>query len=379
MIDHIAAAFDRKDYKTAAQLVKQLQQQSPDNPWVRLYAGRLQEVAGNNQAAEHIYRQILRETTNPKVAIQARDGLQRLGAIGQTAQQTGPTTNKSSTNNSSVTNTLLTDPNATGLGFLVLEPVSSEAKQAAAQAFARIMKLDAYTARLLLPSRGWKLYRIGSVGDLQGYSRALCEAGIPAFCTPLAAIQKIRVFRVQHFQAASPQISVVCQNETDQLGALSFDWSEVKHRVEGLLPIFEDVVDVGAFNRLKRKEQTQDFAQVLDLHLPKRNCILRLCDRTYQFHQGVIFDASEDGATPTSQTTTRIRWNKMMEFLGDRLSTVPTYSDFTIFAESALEHLDFVTGLPPYIDLLRKAPSKWDPAFQLYSGLAFGYNVSAKR
>lgn len=358
MLDQIASAFTRKDYRTAAQLLKQLQQQSPDSPWVKLYTGRLQEVSGKTEAAEALYRQLLREATHAKVVTQAREGLQRLETIAQTQRQQAIAAAS-------------TDPANSGLGFLVLEPIAPEAKQAAAQGFAKIMKLDAYTARLMLPSRGWKLYRTGPFGELQIYGQELRNARVPAFWISLATIQNIRVFRVQHFQTASPQVTVVCKNETDQIGTLPFDWSEVSERVEGLLPIFEDVVDVGAFHKLKRKEQTQDFAQVLDLHLPKRQCILRFCDQTYQFDQGVMFGASQDGSTSLSQTTTRIRWNQMLEFIDDRLSKVPVWSDFSVFAESALEHLELVKGLPSHIDLFRKEPTHWDRAFQLYSGLVF--------
>jgi hypothetical protein len=355
MIEEIAAAIDRQDYKTAAQLLKQLQQVSPDSLWVKLYAGRLQEISGKKAAAAAAYRQVLQGTGNPKLVNQAREGLRRLkSAQAVRAVATSPTS-------------------PAGTGFLVLEPIATEIRQSVAQSFAQIMNIDPYTARLILPSRGWKLYRVGAIGEIQGYTQALRRSGVPAFCGSLEAIQKIRVFRVQYFEAASPEVRVVCQNESDELGTLSFRWAEVASRVEGSLPIFEDVVDVGAFNKLKRKEQTQDFAQVMDLHLPQRGCILRLCGRSYQFDHGVIFDASQDGAMSTSQTTTRIRWNKMMRFLGDRLSSAPLWSDFPVFADTALEHLDFVTNLRPYIDVLRKEPSNWDPAFQLYSGLVYEY------
>jgi hypothetical protein len=155
------------------------------------------------------------------------------------------------------------------------------------------------------------------------------------------------------------------------LGALSFRWSEVFNRVEGRLPIFEDVLDTDARNQLTRKEKTQDYAQVIDLHLPQRNCMLRFCDWNYQFQQGVIFAASQDGELPIAQSTSRIRWNQLIYFLDEHLSTTPVWTEFPAFAETAIEHLALVKDLPSHIDLFRKAPSKWDPAFQLYSGLVF--------
>lgn len=357
MLDQLAAAFNRRDYKTAASLLKQLQQETPDNPWVKLYSGRLREVFGKLDAAETIYRQLLQETTSPKVAGQARQGLQRLAELAQEQREQAIAAATAC-------------PVNTGLGFLVLDAVSPELRQAAAQQFARIMKLDAYTAKLLLPSRGWKLYRAGAIGELQVYGRELRQAGVPAFWTSLTAIEAIRIFRVRYLESVSPQITIVCENEAGQLGALSFDWSEVANRVEGRLPVFEKVVDMDARNQLTRKEKTQDYAQVIDLHLPQRHCILRFGDWNYQFQQGIVFDASQDGELPAAQSTNRIRWNQLVYFLDGQLSTIPVWGEFSQFAETTFEHLSLIR-FKSHLDLFRKAPSKWDSAFQLYSGLVF--------
>ena len=87
VLAQVAAAFDRQDYKLAAQLLKPLQQQSPHNFWVQLYIGRLQEAAGKAEAAEAIYRRLLQEATHPKVMTQAREGVQRLMATAQAQRQ----------------------------------------------------------------------------------------------------------------------------------------------------------------------------------------------------------------------------------------------------------------------------------------------------
>jgi hypothetical protein len=358
MLDQIAAAFDRQDYRTAAQLLKQLRQQVPESPWVLLFTARLQEVSGKTEAAEALYRQLLQQAISSKVAAQAREGLHRLTSIAQAQRQQAIAA--ATANSADV-----------GVGFLVLEPVPAECRQVAAQRFGQIMNLDAYTARLMLPSRGWRLYRTGNAAELQVYGQALREAGLSVFWVSLAAIQAIRVFQVHCFQTIDQQATIICQNEADQLGMLTFDWSEVAARVEGRLPIFEDVVDVGAYHKLMRKEQTQDFVQLLDLHLPQRRCILRLCDRTYHFHEGIEFAPPKQ--TIPSQTTTRLRWNALLTCLDDRLLAVPRWSDFPIFADSALDHLDLVKGLAAHIDVFRKAPTNWDPAFHLYSSLVFAY------
>jgi hypothetical protein len=320
--------------------------------------GRLREVAGKVESAGSLYRQLLQEATNPKVVAQARQGLQRLADLEKARHEQALTE-------------ATAEPSNTNPGFLVLDAVAPELRQAAAQKFAAIMKLDAYTARLLLPSRGWRLYRVGAIGELEFYGQALQRAEIPAFWVPLTAVQSIRVFRVHYLEAASPQASVICQNEDGQLGSLTFNWAEVKNRVEGRLPIFEAVVDTNVRNQLTRKEQTQDYAQVLDLHLPGRNCILRFCDWNYEFQQGVIFDASQDGELPAVHSTNRIRWNQLLYFLDNCLAAVPVWVEFPQFAETALEHLSLVRGLRSHIDLFRKAPSFWDQAFELYSGLVF--------
>jgi hypothetical protein len=357
-IERVAAAFERQDYKAVAQLLKDLLPQFPDHPWLQLYAAKLHEVSSQPDAAELAYRKLLKLTTNAKIALQARQGLQRLEAAKQERRQAAIAQAEA-------------NPASSEVGFLILEPVPAAAKQAAVQQFARIMKLDPYTARIHLSHRAWKVYRTGTLAELQVYGQELLEAGLSVFWVSLKELQKIRVFRMQYIQSSSPKPTVVCLNESEQLGALSFDWAEVSQRVEGMLPIFEDVVDVGAWNKLKRKEQTQDYAQMLDLHLPGRKCILRFCDVGYQFQQGMIFDATQTDGTRLTQTTNRLRWNNLTKFVGDRLSDVPIASEFTPFAETALEHLTFIRGFKAHVDVFRKRPTSWDPAFHLYSSLVF--------
>lgn len=366
MLDQLAAAFDRQDYKTAAALLKQLQQQTPESPWVKFYTGQLWEVSGQLESAETVYRKLLQETTYPKVVAQARQGLQRLAA--QASQQRAQKIAQATV-----------DPASQDAGVLVLEAIAPDARQTAAQQFARILNLDAYTARLLLPSRGWRLYRVGPTGELQVYGEELQQVKIPAFWVSLSALAAIRVFRVRYIEAVSPQVKVVCENESGQLGALTLDWSEIGQRVEGRLPIFEDVLDTDTRKQLTRKERTQDYAQILDLHLPKRRCILRFGDWNYQFQQGIIFAASQDGELSPTQSTNRIRWNQLIDFLDIQLAKVPVWSEFSQFAETALEQLPLIHGLKSQIDLFRKAPSLWDLAFQLYSSLVFEQSAQSAR
>lgn len=354
MLEQVTAAFARQDYDTAAELLQQLLLDSPQDPWVQLYWGQLQEVSGDLEAAANVYQQLLQNTINSKILAQARQGWQRVEVqlkekrLQAIAEATA-------------------DPNNAQIGVLVLEPIASEIKTQAAPKFAQIMQTDPYTARLILPSRSWRLYRTGAIGELRFLGQQLRKSNIPCFWATIAEIEKIRVFQVNYFQSAAPEATVICQNEQGQHGSLTFNWSEVSQRVSGMLPIFEQVVDRDVRGKLQRKTQTQDYAQFCDLHLSDRNCILRLCDRTYQFQHGIM---SQQQNQPTSQMTNRINWNHAIAFLDQQLP-LAIWSDFTPFAETALEHIDSLGHIQSHIHLLRRDETNWDPAFHLFSGLVF--------
>ncbi|GAB1542246.1 tetratricopeptide repeat protein [Scytonema sp. NUACC21] len=356
MLEQVAAALEHKDYPTAAKFLKQLLKESPDNPWVQFYLGRLYEGTGKHQEAEKIYRRLLRDTTNSKLLTQARQGLQRLEDIVKQERQQAIAQ-------------ATADPGNTELGVLILEPLSNEFKTQAAQKFAQIMHLDPYNARLLLPSRGWRLYRAGAVGELKYYGEQLRNAAIPCFWTTLAEIKKIQVFQVSHFLESTSGATAVCRNDANQLGSLNFDWSEVKGRVQGLLPIFEQVVDRDARRKLERKIQTQDYFQFCDLHLPSRGCILRLYDNGYQFQQGTEI------ADNASQNTIRINWNSLLSWMDRKLPQVGVSSDFAHFVETALDRTDLLSQIQSHMQLFRREPSYWDQAFHLYSSLVFVQNL----
>ncbi|MDJ0733457.1 MAG: tetratricopeptide repeat protein [Nostocaceae cyanobacterium] len=352
MLEQVVAAFEEKDYRSAAKLLKKLLQQSPDNPWVQFYVGRLHEVSGKRQEAEKVYRRLLRDTMNTKIITQARQGLQRLQDIEQAERKRA-------------IDAATSDIENTEAGVLVLEPLAHELKKEAAQKFAQIMQIDAYSARLLLPSRGWRFYRSGAVGELKFYGEQLKNAGIPCFWSKISAIESIKVFQVEYFTEFDPKPTVVCRNQANQLGSLSFDWSEVTARVLGLLPIFEEVIDVDARRKLKRKTKTQDYFQFCDLHLPGRGCILRFYDNGYEFKQGIEI-------TPqSSQNTIRINWNSLMKMIENKLPQAQLWSDFAPFAETVLDQTEILAQISSHIHLFRREETNWDPAFQLYSGLIF--------
>ena len=126
MLKDVAAAFERQDYRTAADLLKQWQQQSPQDPWFRFYVGRFQEATGKYQAAEATYRKLLQAVQNPKIVTQTRQGLQRLEAIEEERRQQAIAQ-------------ATAEPNSQEQGVLVLEPVTGSDRTVAAKGSAQMM------------------------------------------------------------------------------------------------------------------------------------------------------------------------------------------------------------------------------------------------
>lgn len=365
MLDRIAAAFEHQDYRTAAQLIRQMEQEQPQDPWVLFYRGRLQEVAGQLESAEKTYQQVLKTTTQVRLTNLSRQGIQRVQKIEQ--EQIKRAIDQAHSN-----------PTSQQPACLVLEPLTPEAKLQAAPRFGRLMHLDPYTARLHLPSRNWRFYRTGTLGELQVYTQTLAEIGVPAFCVALSQIETIPLFRGQSLslEGNGNPAQVICQNGEDQPGTLTFAWEEVQLWVEGNLPIFESVVDRALWGMgTVRKEKTQDYAHVVDLHLPERGCIVRLCDRTYDFSH-LPLAPSADRLSPGQESsklpqTHHQKWQQILGFLHQYLPQVETLTAFTSFAETVLDQDIFLEQVKPHLDLFRREESPWDNAFHLYSTLAF--------
>jgi hypothetical protein len=353
ILERVAEAIDRRDYECAERLLQELKQQDPDNVWSWFYAARLQEISGDSVAAERGYREILCNVTNAKLISQARQGIERLVQIEQKQQQ-------------QARDRAMAEPDSKEPAILILKPIAPELRQSAAQKLAKIAHIDAYNARLLLPTRSMRLYRAGSMGSMRYYTDAIAAAEIPCFCLPINQINQIDVYKVRHFQSISPKMTIACQQSKDCLETLDFDWSQVSQRVEGLLPLFEQCVDRDVRGKVIRKTQVQDYARVCDLHLRSHNAIVRLCDRTYQFQEGVAFADTQRSA---EQTTISENWNHLMNFLRDRLGNTPLWSDFNLFASMAMDFPDTLKLIEPQIDLFRREESQWDNVFQLYSGL----------
>lgn len=353
----IEAALKHANYKEVSRLISH---RMPEDPWKNFYQARLHEAQAEWDSAEALYRELLRLGNVPKLALEARQGLQRLAQREKELQQ------KQTAQRQSQIATTVTQAGQGELGVLILEALSQEAKSEVAPAFARIMQLDLYSARLLLPSRGWRLYRTGAIGELKVYGQELQASGVPLFWQSLKEVQQLKVYEVCYFKTIQDPVQVMVTEAHS--GApphlFTFSWPEVSQSVEGQLPIFEEVVDLDARGVLERKEKTQDFAQFRDFHLP--SCILRVYDSAYQFNKGVPLDTdrSEPG-------TSWSNWRSLSALWQLHLADVQNWDNFSAFADTVIEQTDMLDHLEAHINLFRRKDSYWDQAFHLYSSLAY--------
>ncbi len=346
----VTAALDAQDYRRATQLIKQWRKAAPKDPLMLLSIGRLQEGTLQWDAAEKTYLTFLKRVNNPKLMGQARAGLKRVQQAREASRQDALKEAKAVLGSE--------EP-----GVLVIMP--PEDSQPAAVELAKILKIDPYMARLLLPKRGMRLQRTGSIGEMKYYGEALNAVGIPTVWSTIDDLKTVQVFQIKHFRAVAPEAAVVCQSPTGQLGSLQFDWSEVTQIVRAQLPIFEQVTDEGPWGKKQLKELVQDYVQVVDIHIHGRQTIVRVCDRTYEFRNSVNLVPDQ-----TNLTSARIRWNGLMHHI-TRNTDCPVLEDFTNFGQGALEIVPLLPYMPVYLDLNRRKPSDWDTAFQIYTTLLF--------
>lgn len=356
MYDLVSTALQLQHLTQAAQLIKQWQQEKPKDPWLALALGQYWEAKAELEKAQATYTKLLQTTANTKVLSQAREGIQRVrDALARQREHD--------------LNAAKAQPGSELAGVLVLYPVMGEPRPTAVQGLAQVMRLDPYTARTRLPSQYWRLYRTGPCGELRYLVEQLRQHQVPCFATSIDEVRALPVFRVQAIQSFTPQITVLCQNASGQRGTLQLQWTEISQWVLGALPIYESVVDLGPWGKLKRKETTQDYAEVVDWHLHGRGCILRFCDRTYRYRASAplpgLWEPPTDG--PLIAATA---W-KALKTRFEQAILPSLHRDFTGFGESALDFIDLLPEISPYLELNRSAVCAWDAAFQLYSCLRF--------
>jgi hypothetical protein len=376
MLEQAADALNRQDYKTAAKLIASLVAERPDDHQIQLYAAQLQEATNKLDNALEIYRLLLQHAVNPKITTEARQGIQRIETVQAQIQANALACARAGIEDN-------VEP-----GFLILEPMSSAQKQSVFQRFAAIMNLDPYSAKLQLPSRGWRLYRLGQMGELEFYRDRLQQAEIPCFCVSQHDTQQMFVFQVSHFQSFHPQAAIVCIDDRSELRIFNFNWSEVTQIAIGMLPIFEEVMEIDAHNRTFRKPKILDYVQICDLQLRNRRSIFRLCSQTYDFcdyKQLITQNRRQLSGDLSSQlsgdlsgllngqripSTSRDNWKNLMSQVREQVSGIPTQNNFRPFAETAIGYPELLQRIDPHLELLRRADSPWDRAFHLYSTLS---------
>ena len=376
MLEQAADALDRQDYHTAAKLIAILSAQRPDDLHVQLYAAKLQEATDRRDEAVQKYRLLLQQSIDPKIITAARNGIERIEQSQAQNKANELEIPRSGSEDRS-------DP-----GFLVLEPMSADRKQETFKQFAAIMNLDPYSARLQLPSRGWRLYRVGQMSQLACLRDRLLEAEIPCFCVSQQDTQHAFVFQVSHLRSFHPQAEIVCTDDRSELRTFNFDWSEVTQIVTGILPIFEEVMEIDARNRTHRKPKILDYINICDLQLRDRRTIFRLCSQTYNFsdykqsiaqnRHPIRIDANKSAREDVDSfldgqripTTSRDNWKNLISQISEQISEYQTQDSFTTFAETAIGFPELLQRIDPHLELLRRADSMWDRAFHLYSTLA---------
>jgi hypothetical protein len=416
MLEQVVAALDRGEYTIAAEMITPLLAEQPDNYQVQLYAARLLEETEQLDAALQIYQNILQQGLNSKALAEARQGMARIAEQQERGREQ-----------------VLQQVQAQGQerpepGVLILEPIPVEQKQAAAHKFGQIMNLDLYSARLQLPSRSWRLYRSGKMGELDLYQQQLQQAEIPSFCVSLEDLKSVVVFRVNYMQLFDREVKIFCTDDRSKKFSFRFNWSEVTQVVTGLLPIFEEVLDGDSRNRTKRKSKILDYVDMCDLQIGSRRTIFRLCAQTYEFkeHQqlavannemltgdlsnylnrsantgiltgdlsgflnysvadGMFDDDLKSGILTGDLSsglktgilnksmipyTSQNNWQSLIAHIQREVPAVNDQTQFTPFADTALGYPELLQHIHPHIELLRRSDSLWDRVFQLYSALS---------
>jgi len=353
MFEDIASAIAQQDYVTANRLLDSLKPEYPNHPWLQFYTAQVESARGNPKTAQTIYQTLLRECTNRKLLTQVREALRHL----ETSQNR---------QREQAISDALHQPGGKETAVFILSALPSERKKQAAQTLAKTFQLDPYNARLQLPSRGWRLFRIGQIGELLYYSKLLEEAEIPNFCLPLNSLDTLNVFQVQYFHSQGDSVSVRCATSSGQEGTLAFEWSEVKQQVQGRVPIFEEISYKDARGKKRWKTDVLDYVQFCDLQLPQRQTILRLCDQQYRFQQ-----SSPLTHKIKKGETLRRNWGELLNYLDGKMPNLACWNDFTPFGEGAIAFPGMLKRISPHIHLKRRYESSWDAAFQLYSGLVF--------
>ena len=325
-----------------------------------LYRAYQAELSGQDDEALRLYRLLIQHTSGKKVVPKAREGYQRVKL-----KKVQPFSKESLQPDAPL------DPNS--ISLLIIEPIAPSEKQAIAIEFAKILKTDPYTARLALPSLEFRIFRHGLSSEISPIQQALTTAGISSRQFALKTIQEIPVhdvLSITGFDSDRITVEVRDPDHTKQSRSLSFEWANFQQRVNGLLPLFEEVIIRNKKGKLIRKTETQDHAQICDLHLKNQQGILRFYDAGYQFNQGISL-VSADSKMSLEVKTSWAQWQGLKSILAQSLPPISEHQKFENFATTTVEQIEFLTHINAQIHILRRHECYWDQSFHLYSALHY--------
>ncbi|MCM1983427.1 hypothetical protein [Lyngbya confervoides] len=347
-----------------------------------LYRACRAEAVGHWAEAERLYRLLMQHDVGVKITRKCREGLRRITPAKQRQpiplvhlETVAEAASKSGSGTAVETSSGCGDPEPpfwrSATSLLILCPVEPAAKPALAPQLAEILNLDPYTARLKLPTLEYRLCRSGSVPEMAFLHQSLDRAGVPSLAVPLAQVQALPVYEVLYLQAIGPQVQVQVRHRDhpQETQSFTFEWAEVRQRVDALLPLLEEVVERDSQGKVRRKTQTQDHAQICDLHLSQGQGILRFYDAAYQFHRGVSL--VQTLKHPLQAQTSWAYWQGLKQLLKRHRPDLLVHQRFQNFAESILDQVEILTQIEAHIHLLRRHECYWDQAFHLYSALHY--------
>lgn len=352
----LESLLDQNKFSLLHEAIQTKLTETPNHPQLLIWQGRLEYAQGRSLEAEAIFRQVLKNHTQPSILAHARKALKtiedaeiarrqaRAKAIATTAQ---------------------------GQGFLALLPVDPtqvELHSHLVTKLARILRTDLYTAKFRLPTQRLKIIRTGAIAELQAYGEELQTAGIPCIWVGLKDIANLQILPVRYF-------NLLGLGEIQAVGIdreIVLHINQVSRRVEGILPTYGVVCEINKKYQIVRKEQVLDRVRICDLHLPHQNLILRFHDNNYDFTQGIQLEVPR--ALSHVLPTISERWQALMEWLKQFMEFTTSDQDFSKFADMVMLYPNMVKEVEPRVYLPRPKPQSIDNCFEIYSATQFFYD-----
>lgn len=356
MFQEVKLAIDNENYDQAKEILTELAMEDHNNLWIKYYQSLISEKEGNLKEAETNYRQIIKDSIypDPHLIKLIRDGIERIVEVYKQVKE-------------AKFNEFKNIENSEDLAVLFLQPVTLDEKKVLAPKLAKIMNIDNYTATLQIPTRSWRLYKTGNLGELNYWQSELSQVDIPCFCQRIKNVNQMLVYQAKYIVQDSEQVTILIENKQATEQEITFRWEDINNKVQGLIPIFESTLHLDVKDSSSRKQSILDYAQFYDLHLLSQNLIIRFSDNFYKFDQGLHLTKQEK--------TSKEKWQILVDFLANKMPNKPLWSDFTLFGEGVIQFPEMLKQVEANIHLFHREENIWDEAFQLYSGLIFSQSL----